>query len=164
MFLWVYLVISMLEFAFSPQEVQQALQDLPEGLDKVLACSLPPLDTLTDKCRYDRIFKRFRMDLPVSKKEQASRIFQWLAYSQRPLKRFEVQHAVALHFGNPKINKSTMVFADVFELCKPLVESGTGDTIRFVHASVKEYVLVRDSPSHKTDAALQIRCTTSASI
>ena len=148
MFLWVSLVLSMLEFAFSPQEVQQALQDLPEGLDKVLACSLPPLNALTNKRRYDRIFKRFRMDLPVFKKEQASRIFQWLAYSQRSLKKFEVQHAVALYFGNPKISKSTMVFADIFELCKPLVESGAGDTIRFVHVSVKEYVMVCDSPSY----------------
>jgi hypothetical protein len=104
------------------------------------------------------------MDLPVSKKEQASRIFQWLAYSQRPLKRFEVQHAVGLHFGNPKINENTMVSPEVFELCKPLVEKGNGDTIRFVHVSVKEYVIVRGSLSHQTDAALQIHRTASASI
>jgi hypothetical protein len=128
MFLWVRLVISMLEHAYTPKEVQQALDDLPEGLDKVDVGSEQLCSVLTAL-----------LVTIGSNKDRASRIFQWLACSQRPLKKFEAQYAVALHFDNPKINVDTSVFADVFELCKPLIESGASDTIRFVHVSVKEF-------------------------
>ena len=40
MFLWVRLVISMLENAYSIKEMQEILDNLPEGLDKV---SVPKL-------------------------------------------------------------------------------------------------------------------------
>lgn len=45
---------------------------------------------------------------------------------------------MSLHCGNTIINESTRVLDNVFELCKPLIENGAGDTVRFVHISVKE--------------------------
>lgn len=147
MFLWVHLVMSMLEDAFTALEVKHALADLPEGLDKVfvvqilLRCSQAQGNVLTFGGSYDRIFRRFQTSIPKSNRDRASQIFQWLTYGQRPLKKFEIQQAIALSFENPRINADTMVFGDVFELCKPLVESGPGNTIRFVHISVKEFVV-----------------------
>lgn len=35
MFLWVRLVISMLEQSYTPGDIKNALQDLPKGLDEV---------------------------------------------------------------------------------------------------------------------------------
>ena len=75
--------------------------------------------------------------MPVNR-DRASRIFQWLTCSQRPLKKFEVQDAVTLYPDNARISESTRVTEHVFELCKPLVESGPNGVIRFVHVSVKE--------------------------
>jgi hypothetical protein len=73
-----------------------------------------------------------------SNSDRASRIFQWLACSQRPLKKFEVQYAVTVHPDNTRIDENTRVSEHVFELCKPLVEDGPNDVIRFVHVSVKQ--------------------------
>lgn len=55
---------------------------------------------------------------------------------------------IALYFENLKINKNTMIFADIFELYKLLVKNDINDTIRFVHISVKEYVIVCDLSSY----------------
>ena len=40
MFLWVQLVISMLENAYSVQDIREILKNLPEGLDKVSVLKL----------------------------------------------------------------------------------------------------------------------------
>ena len=54
------------------------------------------------------------------------------------MKKFEVQDAVTLNPENTSINEDTRVSEHVFELCKPLVENGPNETIRFVHVSVKQ--------------------------
>nr|KAK5436980.1 hypothetical protein LTR18_009345 [Exophiala xenobiotica] len=125
MFLWVRLVMTMLEHTYTPGDLKKALEDLPEGLDQV----------------YDKIFARFRLQLSQTNRDRASRIFQWLTCSPRYLKRYEIQDAIALDFDHPKIDCDKRGFEHIIELCKPLVESGSGETIRFVHVSVKEYLL-----------------------
>jgi hypothetical protein len=97
-----------------------------------------PSESANSKPSYNKIFERFKKLNDSTNRDIGSRIFQWLAYSSRPLKRFEVQDAVSLHSGNTIINESTRVLDSVFELCKPLIEHGASDTVRFVHVSVKE--------------------------
>jgi hypothetical protein len=70
----------------------------------------------------------------------AIRILQWIACAERPLKKYEVQDGIVLHDGNTVINDSTKVSKHVFDLCKPLLEDGPGETVRFIHSSVKQSV------------------------
>jgi hypothetical protein len=69
----------------------------------------------------------------------AIRILQWIACVERPLKKYEVQDGVVLHEDNTVIDDSTKVSKHVFDLCKPLLEDGPAETIRFIHSSVKQY-------------------------
>ena len=73
------------------------------------------------------------------KRDQVSRVFQLLTYSKRPLKRFEIRDAVTLRAEVDFLNDSNRVRDSVFDLCKPLVEIASDDTVRFIHVSVKEY-------------------------
>lgn len=111
---------------------------------------------------YDRIFARFRPPAAIINTDRACRIFQWLICSQRPLKKFELRDAVTLHSENTINDDDTRVSERVFELCKPLVESGPNDIIRFVHVSVKE-LSNSSSPVELSNTKTQIFAQVSAS-
>ncbi|RMZ75329.1 hypothetical protein DV737_g5351, partial [Chaetothyriales sp. CBS 132003] len=59
----------------------------------------------------------------------------------RPLKKFEIRDAITLRFDVSFINDSNRVRDFVFDYCKPLIEIGVDDTVRFIHVSVKDYLL-----------------------
>lgn len=138
MFLWVILVISEVENAYSFKEMRNAVDGFPQDLDKVLVRIDSLVYALIPLKSYDKIFERRHRKFTQPNEERAFRIFQWLACSQRPLKKFEIQDAVSLHPACAWINDETRLFDSVVELCKPLVENGPNDVVRFVHASVKE--------------------------
>jgi len=48
-----------------------------------------------------------------------------------------VQNGVVLA-GDGTLNDSTCLPRSIFDLCKPIIEEGPGNTIRFVHFSAKQ--------------------------
>src|SRR2546430_3176315 len=87
---------------------------------------------------YDRIMGKIESQLNSQSRDTALRILEWIACADRPLKKFEVQDGAALHHENIMLNDNTKLSKNVFDLCKPLLEDGPNETIRFVHSSVKE--------------------------
>ncbi|KAF2233474.1 hypothetical protein EV356DRAFT_503548 [Viridothelium virens] len=125
MFLWVQLVVKTLEDIYSIEEMYQAVNTLPRGLDEV----------------YSRIWSRIEGQLDGKGLSNVIRIFEWIAFGERPLKKYEVQAGVSLYHESTVISANTQMSRNVFHLCKPLLEDGPHDTVRFVHSSVKEYLL-----------------------
>ncbi|KAL9072734.1 MAG: hypothetical protein Q9157_004994 [Trypethelium eluteriae] len=118
MFLWVQLVVKTLEDIYSIEEMYQAVNTLPRGLDEVIEGQLDGKGL-----------------------SNVIRIFEWIAFGERPLKKYEVQAGVSLYHESTVISANTQMSRNVFHLCKPLLEDGPHDTVRFVHSSVKEYLL-----------------------
>ncbi|KAL9085448.1 MAG: hypothetical protein Q9165_007598 [Trypethelium subeluteriae] len=125
MFLWVQLVVTTLEKIYNITDMYQAVNTMPRGLDEV----------------YNRIWSRIEGQLDEKGLANVIRIFEWIAFGERPLKKFEVQAGVSLHHENTVISANSQMSRNIFDLCKPLLEDGPHDTIRFVHSSVKEYLL-----------------------
>ena len=65
-------------------------------------------------------------------------MLQWIAFSFRPLKKFELQDGIVLHDGNTVLDESTKILVDILDLCKPIIEEGPANTVIFVHFSAKE--------------------------
>jgi hypothetical protein len=75
-------------------------------------------------------------DRPPSARSEAMRILEWLAYSYRPLKSYEILDGITLRPGTTILKTKTQ--KQVLDLCRPLVEDGPTNTIEFVHFSAKE--------------------------
>jgi hypothetical protein len=79
----------------------------------------------------------------------AIRIIQWVAYSYRTLKSYEVLSGIAFRAAElngsvyrpacTTLNEKSKIHEEVLDLCKPLIEDGPLGTIDFVHFSAKEY-------------------------
>ncbi|KAI9708049.1 MAG: hypothetical protein M1820_004253 [Bogoriella megaspora] len=124
MFLWVQLVVSTLESIYSITEMYSAVDTLPKGLDEI----------------YNRIWRRIEGRLDDQGRATVTQIFEWIAFGERALKKHEIQDGVTWHRENTTISEETHISRNVFDLCKPLLEDGPHDTVRFVHSSVKEYM------------------------
>ena len=59
-----------------------------------------------------------------------------------PLKVYELLDGISFRVGSLKFNPRPIMDRDVLDLCRPLIEDDdqSGDTVDFVHFSVKEYV------------------------
>ncbi|KAF1982150.1 hypothetical protein K402DRAFT_397887 [Aulographum hederae CBS 113979] len=128
MFLWADLVLSVLEELYSIDEMKDAVETLPADLESL----------------YERILERWKDRPNVS---TSYRIFNWLTYATRPIRKHELQQGIGLHHHNKKsfeVSEGSRQSNKVFGLCKPLLEDGPNDTIRFVHTSVQQYLLKRN--------------------
>jgi hypothetical protein len=141
MFLWVRLVLAVLDRATTVEQMREDLRSLPPGLEKMLVVHVSKFakHRADSPCSYDRILERILpSDASDRDRDQVSRVFQLLTYSRRPLKRFEIRDAVTLRFDVSFISDDNRVRDSVFEHCKPLIEIVMDDTVRFIHVSVKE--------------------------
>jgi hypothetical protein len=106
-------------------------------MSELLANFMTPL-------RYNRIMERLedRLNLQTQSHKTAIRTLNWIACAERPLKKHELQHGICLYPDNNNnvVTDGTKPSRRVFDLCKPLLEDGPNDTVRFVHSSVKQYV------------------------
>ncbi|RFU29393.1 hypothetical protein B7463_g6916, partial [Scytalidium lignicola] len=124
MFLWVRLVVSELQESLSLKELTEAVDGLPEGLHEA----------------YQRLLDRIQKKHGENHRQKAHFILHWIAGSFRTLKTYEVQNGVVLA-SEGTLNDSNCLPRSIFDLCKPIIEEGPGNTIRFVHFSAKQYVL-----------------------
>ena len=115
---------------FSFDQMSAALDELPDGLDNT----------------YSRILK----DIAPAHRHNATRVLQWLICSSRPLTLRELDTAFAIephHYTfspNRRMRdprKQLGIFASLLEI------DSTTDTVRLVHASLKDFLL-----DHKGDS------------
>ncbi|KAL9065694.1 MAG: hypothetical protein Q9157_007389 [Trypethelium eluteriae] len=125
MFLWVSLVLNSLESVYSPQELHEIVEDLPSDLSEL----------------YERILRRICDERNPRNKERASRILRWICYSKRPLTKFELLPASALHSDGTILDASSLPNARLLEICKPLIEERSDGSVTFVHFSVQEFLM-----------------------
>jgi hypothetical protein len=95
----------------------------------------PPLKPF----RYARILRHIEKNGNRYASQKAIRILEWMACSQRTLKKYEIQDGIVFSPENGVLDETTKLLPSIFELCKPMVEEGPGNTVDFVHYSAKEY-------------------------
>ena len=127
MFLWVRLVTTMLEDCSSEVEFEQAIEQLPDGLDEA----------------YGRILSRLHI-LSALLKERALKVLFWVCLAYRSINIHEVVDGIALKPGQTDLsvkNRSQNADRDILELCAPMLEKTEKGTLEVVHFSAKEYLL-----------------------
>ncbi|KAH8650674.1 hypothetical protein BGZ60DRAFT_462571, partial [Tricladium varicosporioides] len=117
-FLRVQLVITMLEDQYSVQELEDAAEKLPEGLDAA----------------YGRILQRIATKLSIQSRDKATRILEWIACSCRPLKLYELQDGVAIHVGNTVIRERTKLSQDLTIIIRYILDHSSGPFLDFTQA------------------------------
>lgn len=128
MFLWVYLVTVMLKKRATERELEEAVEQLPDGLDAA----------------YDRILQRIR-SLPEPVLTRAYKVLSWSCAASRSVKVQEVADGVALRPRHATmLKKETRIRnpqRDLIDLCAPLVERSPAGYLEIVHFSAKEFLL-----------------------
>ena len=98
------------------------------------------MSTADNTYRYGRVIQRFS-NQGSNSRDKIIRVMEWMAFSYRALKIYEVQDGIIFRPGSTKLDeKTTLMSSNVWELCKPLIEEGPNGTLCFVHFSAKEYV------------------------
>jgi hypothetical protein len=128
MFLWVALMIKDLKSKVSVYEIQDALQALPEGLDKM----------------YERILRRLHTSLKPSPKELCLRVLRWIVIATRPLKIQELEEALKLEYtGATRLfgfDKALLYTERDIELaCGSLLTVRSG-TVQLIHLSARDFL------------------------
>ena len=110
-------------------DVKQELRSLSADLTTVFSSTL------------DRIH-----GLAGSRRAVAFNTLMWISHARRPLKIDELQHALAVRFGDSDINKDNfLALRTVLDSCCGLVEvDRDSNIIRLVHHSLEEYLQSRD--------------------
>ena len=126
-FLYVSLVLSILEKTTVQSLVRVKLQNLPEDLNKL----------------YDRILSQIDRDCA----EIAIFVFRWVAVARRPLTVKELAMARALSTSRWKFDTIppddfVAEFEDIYKCCEPFVYlDADRHTVNLVHQSAKDYLL-----------------------
>ena len=76
--------------------------------------------------------------------ERVKCVLQWIGFSKNPLKRLELLSAVTFSEGGA-VNDRLVPFYFLQD-CSSLLEEKGDDTVSFIHASVKEFLLDPESP------------------
>lgn len=128
MFLWVRSMIEQLSQQTTHEDVEEALQDLPDGLNET----------------YGRILLRIQ-DEKKSRRATAEKILQWVVCAIRPLTVTELAIGLAITPGEKVFNPKRHVInpsKTMLDLCAPLVElDETTQCLKIVHASVRDFLL-----------------------
>ncbi|KAK7703167.1 hypothetical protein SLS57_011051 [Botryosphaeria dothidea] len=120
MFLWVHLVLKSLEYTNSLEILEEAIDILPSDLTEL----------------YERLLNDVQNRLPIHIFRKAICMLRLIMHSYRSLKRAEVLDALVLK--DKIIDDSSKLYAEVMDICKPLVEIGPEDTVVLVHFSLRE--------------------------
>ena len=128
MFLYVRLVTDMLKDQMSDFEFENAINQLPEGLDEA----------------YGRILSRIESLRPAQLRQRAFSILYWVCAARRPILLHEVADGIVLHPSQTALNKRTRSNnpnRDIIEFCAPLLEMLKDGVLDLVHFSAKEYLI-----------------------
>lgn len=147
MFLWVRLVRNALKFCQTTEDIEETLENLPEGLDAAYKRVLERLDTF-----------------PVIQKKRAIQILRWSLFARRPLTVEQLVGVLAIREGDKSLKSKQLIrdpYKHILELCSPFIEirqishepyeigfnlfhrpvKDPDDFVCIVHFTVKEFLL-----------------------
>ena len=106
-------------------DIELALQNLPAGLDETYKQTLRRIESQGTCCR-----------------RLAKKILSWAVYAKRILSIYELQHAVAVQFGKPDLDKKFIPSVGIIgSVCAGLITIDTqSDVVRLVHYTTQEYL------------------------
>lgn len=125
MFLWVKLLLDDLASKFSEQEVLNALQSIPEGLDALFVT----------------ILSRLKATRKVSEQRFSRHVLTWLTCASWPLTLVVLFEALKLEYRKESfIYTIESVQGAIERSCGPLVKIRSG-MVQLIHFSAKEFLL-----------------------
>jgi hypothetical protein len=122
MFLWVSLVLDLLNAVYSPEELCTVTDNLPSDLENL----------------YEQILVRLCGAPGAQSYGGVSRILSWVCFAQRPLHKAELLQALSIFPHDLGSQVRSVPVASLLDQCKPLIEELPDSTIVPVHFSVKE--------------------------
>ncbi|KAF8465673.1 hypothetical protein BDZ91DRAFT_220674 [Kalaharituber pfeilii] len=123
MFLWARLVLHDLARCTNLEGLQEAVENLPKGLEEA----------------YQRILHRIEKNQDAALGQDATRILQMVICSKRPLRLREVKHALAIRIGDDSIEEKRLLCKKIEALCGPIL-TVEEEGVCFVHFSAREYL------------------------
>ncbi|KAK1728107.1 uncharacterized protein BDZ83DRAFT_149704 [Colletotrichum acutatum] len=131
MFLWVHLVLQVLETTDNIQELISSVEVFPKDLEEAYS---KILTSIMSRCQATDVSK-------------LRRIFGWMVFSRggQPMRKFELRLGRVLHADLTIIDERTKPFPNVLDLCKPFIEDGPGATIVFIHGTVPKFLQAQSS-------------------
>ena len=142
MFLWVHLVLELLNNAGSLEDLRLQIKTLPATLAEAYANYLLPRVWsiyLTDVCNsYRKILNNIRSRCSEHDIARVRRIFAWLLHhkSRIPLRKDQVRIGISLFPGRDTLDDQTKPLPNTTDICKPLIEEGSDGSLVFVHSTV----------------------------
>ncbi|KAF3908874.1 hypothetical protein AA313_de0202912 [Arthrobotrys entomopaga] len=127
MFLYAKLILAELEFQSCNKEVEDLIQELPEGLDGAYLRSLERVN-----------------NLPKNLHPRATRVFEFLLVARRPLREAELRQAVMVEPFIESFIPKMELRQSLRALCGSLIEINGDGIVTLVHSSLKRYLLERD--------------------
>ena len=93
----------------------------------------------TDGVSYGRILMSLSKGQPEKSQQRAVRVLELIITARRPLKIQEVQGALSIRLEDKSVDFARRRLVKPFaELCGPIVEVHTDDTISLVHPTAKQ--------------------------
>ncbi|KAE8552363.1 hypothetical protein EYB25_006257 [Talaromyces marneffei] len=129
MFLWARLVLDYIthNMFYSSQEIWDAVHTLPRKLAEF----------------YERVLVQIMSNFDSRSVARMRSIFGWIAFSERPLRKFELRSALSFCTGNPLADEPVPLY--IFDMGMPLIEERSDSTLTFIHVSVKDYLQMPES-------------------
>ncbi|KAF2833694.1 hypothetical protein CC86DRAFT_13602 [Ophiobolus disseminans] len=140
MFLWVRLVLNLLDAVYSPEELRAIVDDLPSDLETL----------------YGRILARLYSVNGAHSHGGVSRIISWICFAQRPLHKYELLHALSVPRYGTGSDAQSVPIPSILDHCKPFIEERSDTTMVFVHFSVKEFFLKSTMPQIVPEVQAQL--------
>ncbi|KFY34436.1 hypothetical protein V494_06771 [Pseudogymnoascus sp. VKM F-4513 (FW-928)] len=128
-FLLAQLHLDSLTDKLTPKAVKSTLEKLPKGSEA-----------------YDEAYKEAMKRIEGKKqgfRDIAKRVLSWITCAKRPLSMLELQHALAVEIGDPKIDPNNLLeVEDMVSACAGLVTiDQESDIIRLVHYTTQQYLV-----------------------
>ena len=163
MFLWVYLTLKELKSCFSMAQVQDALANLPTGLDGIYKGILQRLQTTLARPSFDLCSKvlTWVVSAVVGSNLVLSQLYKGLTSSQRPLSVAEVKQALTIQYD---MDGDTLLAddrsfpysdKDLELICGSLITIRKG-TLQVIHLTVKEFLRSRHGTDDPTFSSLLV--------
>ncbi|KAF5724312.1 NACHT domain-containing protein [Fusarium mundagurra] len=131
MFLWVFLVLKILETASSREDLYNRVHSLPKDLADA----------------YNKILTNITRGCSDNDMSKQRRVFSWMLFSKgkQPLRKHELRIAMELHSESSIMNENTKPFPNALDICKPFIEDGPGGSVVFIHSTVPQFLIANSS-------------------
>ncbi|KAF2441418.1 hypothetical protein P171DRAFT_434119 [Karstenula rhodostoma CBS 690.94] len=94
---------------------------------------------------YNNLLMQILKNLDDRSQSRVQTVFNWIAFTKRPLRKLELLSALSLSDGNSEVNKIAPSYI-LDDTCSPLLSQRHDTTFGFIHATVKDYLQSSMSP------------------